>query len=80
MDDYTVAVLRRGIESALLASIPQVLIPKPEEHLLLSGGASARPVFNSVTHRSGESFTLSSRRSSTSSRVSEASAWRPSSI
>ncbi len=35
MNQRTIAALRRGVESAVIASIPQVLIPKMEEHLLL---------------------------------------------
>ena len=36
-----VAVLRRGIEAGVLASVPQVLIPKLEERTLLKGRESA---------------------------------------
>lgn len=35
MDPRTIAVLRRGIESGVIASIPQVLLPKLEEHVFM---------------------------------------------
>lgn len=41
MKQRTLAVLRRGIESALVASVPQVILPKLEEWLLLRGTESA---------------------------------------
>ncbi len=34
MDGATVASLRRGVEAALVASVPQVLVPHAEERLL----------------------------------------------
>jgi hypothetical protein len=37
----TYAAARRGVESAIVASVPQVLVPKLEEWLLLRGGESA---------------------------------------
>lgn len=41
MDARRVAVIRRGIEAAVLASIPQVILPKLEEHVLLEEDESA---------------------------------------
>lgn len=41
MTDRTYAVLRRGVESAVIASVPQVLVPKLEERLFLPAGESA---------------------------------------
>lgn len=41
MKPRTMAVLRRGIESALIASIPQVILPKIEERLFLREEESA---------------------------------------
>ncbi len=41
-----VAVLHRGVESAILAGVPQVIVPKIEERLLLpKGGADLGPHF-----------------------------------
>jgi hypothetical protein len=41
MRPQTFDVLRRGVESALLASIPQVIVPKIEEKLFLPEGEDA---------------------------------------
>ncbi len=41
LDSRTWKVLHRGIESAMLASVPQVLVPKAEEKLLLRGRENA---------------------------------------
>ncbi len=40
MQPRTFAVLRRGIEAAFVAGVPQVLVPKIEERLLLPQGAA----------------------------------------
>ena len=41
MEQRTLAVLRRGVESAIVASVPQVILPKLEEWLLLHEDESA---------------------------------------
>lgn len=41
MNERTTAVLHRGVEAAILASVPQVLLPKLEERLFLSEQESA---------------------------------------
>lgn len=41
IENRKLAVLRRGIESALIASVPQVILPKIEEKLFLRGRESA---------------------------------------
>ncbi len=38
METHTLAVLRRGVEAAIVASVPQVILPKIEERLLLPRG------------------------------------------
>jgi hypothetical protein len=40
MATRTFAVLHRGVESAIVASVPQVILPKIEERLLLGKGAA----------------------------------------
>jgi len=47
MDPHTLASLRRGVEVALVASVPQVLAPQVEERLLAlpAGSASIDPRF-----------------------------------
>lgn len=41
MHAHTVEVVRRGVEAAMVASVPQVLVPKLEERLFLRPGESA---------------------------------------
>ncbi len=47
MQTRTLAVLHRGVESAIVASVPQVIVPKVEERLLLhdKGAADLGPHF-----------------------------------
>jgi hypothetical protein len=40
-DDRSFALIRRGVEAGVLASVPQVLVPKIEERVLLEGDESA---------------------------------------
>ncbi len=40
MSARTLAVLHRGVECAIVASVPQVILPKIEERLLLHRGAA----------------------------------------
>ncbi len=41
MASFDLAVVRRGVESAVVASVPQVIVPKIEERLLLPGEGEA---------------------------------------
>ncbi len=47
MANRTASVLHRGVESAILASVPQVIVPKIEERILLrrNGAADLGPHF-----------------------------------
>jgi hypothetical protein len=57
MRNRTIAVLRRGAEAAVLASVPQVLLPKLEERLFLREEESADlgPRFiEALAHRAGK--------------------------
>lgn len=41
MPGSRIAAVRRGVEAAMVASVPQVLLPKLEEYLFLSGRGEA---------------------------------------